>query len=97
MITGIRTEPRAALVGSARVPLSPTESKVLQLVIDAGETPISRRDIEKQLYAGASPTSNTVEVTICRLRQKLAQYGYGINATRSRGYTIRQSVQGGAP
>ncbi len=95
MITGIRTEPRAALVGSQRVPLSPTESKVLQLIIDAAGSPISRRAIEAQLYAGVAPKSNTVEVTICRLRQKLAQYGYGINATRSTGYTIRQSAVGG--
>ncbi|HEL3804529.1 TPA: helix-turn-helix domain-containing protein [Stenotrophomonas maltophilia] len=91
MIAGLRTEPRAALVGGLRLPLSPTESKVLQLIIDAGDTPISRYALEESLYGDAGRKSNTVEVTICRLRQKLAQHGYRINATRSRGYTISQA------
>lgn len=90
MITGLRTEPRAAMVGGLRMPLSPTESKVLQLIIDAGDIPISRAALEDKLYGGTSRKSNTVEVTICRLRQKLLQYGYRINATRNRGYTISQ-------
>ncbi|EED38694.1 hypothetical protein SSKA14_1707 [Stenotrophomonas sp. SKA14] len=29
-----------------------------------------------------------MQVTICRLRQKLIQHGYRINATRGVGYTI---------
>jgi len=78
------------MVGSARLPLSPTESKVLQLIIDAGEAPISRASLEEQLYGANTRKSNTVEVTICRLRQKLGQHGYRINATRNRGYTISQ-------
>lgn len=90
MITGLSTEPRAAMVGGLRMPLSPTESKVLQLIINAGDIPISRAALEDQLYGGAGRKSNTVEVTICRLRQKLLQHGYRINATRSRGYTISQ-------
>ncbi|WP_353949813.1 helix-turn-helix domain-containing protein [Stenotrophomonas maltophilia] len=91
MITGLRTEPRAAMIGAQRLPLSPTESKVLQLIINAGDTPISRSALEERLYGGARRKSNTVEVTICRLRQKLTQHGYRINATRSRGYTISQA------
>ncbi len=91
MITGLRTEQRATMVGAQRLPLSPTESKVLQLIIDAGDTPISRAALEEHLYGGAGRKSNTVEVTVCRLRQKLAQHGYRINATRSRGYTISQA------
>ena len=91
MITGLRTEPRAAMIGAQRLPLSPTESKVLQLIINAGDTPISRTALEESLYGGTGRKSNTVEVTICRLRQKLAQHGYHINATRSRGYTISQA------
>lgn len=91
MITGLLTEPRAAMIGTQRLPLSPTESKVLQLIINAGDTPISRSALEECLYGGAGRKSNTVEVTICRLRQKLAQHGYRINATRSRGYTISQA------
>ncbi|HEL7748795.1 TPA: winged helix-turn-helix transcriptional regulator [Stenotrophomonas maltophilia] len=90
MITGLRTETRAAMVGGARLPLSPTESKVLQLIIDAGEAPISRASLEEKLYGANTCKSNTVEVTICRLRQKLGQHGYRINATRNRGYTISQ-------
>ena len=53
-------------------------------------TPRSAAPRWKSLYGGAGRKSNTVEVTICRLRQKLAQHGYHINATRSRGYTISQ-------
>jgi len=90
VITGLRTETRAAMVGGARLPLSPTESKVLQLIIDAGEAPISRASLEEKLYGANTCKSNTVEVTICRLRQKLGQHGYRINATRNRGYTISQ-------
>jgi len=78
------------MVGSSRLPLSPTESKVLQLLIDAGEAPISRASLEEKLYGANTRKSNTVEVTICRLRQKLGQHGYRINATRNRGYTISQ-------
>lgn len=91
MITGLRTETRAAMIGAQRLPLSPTESKVLQLIINAGDTPISRFQIEREIYGASGRKSNTVEVTICRLRQKLAQHGYRINATRSRGYTISQA------
>lgn len=90
MITGLRTEPRAAMVGAQRLPLSPTESKVLQLIINAGDTPVSRAALEEKLYGGAGIKSNTVQVTVCRLRQKLGQHGYRINAVRSRGYTISQ-------
>lgn len=93
MIAGIRTEARAALAAGLRVPLSPTESKVLQLIIDAGDTPVSRKAIEGELYPKGAPTSNTVEVAVCRLRQKLSQYDYRINVTRGRGYTI---AKGGA-
>jgi DNA-binding response OmpR family regulator len=92
VITGLRTQPRAAMVGGLRMPLSPTESKVLQLIIDAGDTPISRATLEDQLYGSNGRKSNTVEVTICRLRQKLLQHGYRINATRGRGYTISQGA-----
>ncbi|MBH1836415.1 helix-turn-helix domain-containing protein [Stenotrophomonas maltophilia] len=88
MIAGLRTEPRAALVGGLRLPLSPTESKVLQLIIEAGDIPVSRAALEEKLYGAAGCKSNTVQVTVCRLRQKLIQHGYSINATRSRGYTI---------
>lgn len=88
MIAGLRTEPRAALVGGLRLPLSPTESKVLQLIIDAGDIPVSRAALEEKLYGNAGRKSNTVQVTVCRLRQKLIQHGYRINSTRGRGYTI---------
>lgn len=91
MIAGLRTEPRAAMIGAQRLHLSPTESKVLQLIINAGGTPISRAALEEHLYGGSGRKSNTVAVTICRLRQKLVQHGYRINATRSRGYTISQA------
>lgn len=88
MIAGLRTEPRAAMVGGLRLPLSPTESKVLQQIIDAGDTPVSRAALEVSLYGASGRKSNTVQVTICRLRQKLIQHGYRINATRGVGYTI---------
>ena len=88
MIAGLRTEPRAALVGGLRLPLSPTESKVLQLIIDACDIPVSRAKLEEKLYGAAGSKSNTVQVTVCRLRQKLIQHGYRINSTRGRGYTI---------
>lgn len=90
-MTGLHTEPRAALVGGQRLPLSPTESKVLQLIINAGDTPISRLQIEREVYGASGRKSNTIEVTVCRLRQKLVQHGYRINVTRSRGYTISQA------
>ena len=50
VITGLRTEPRAAMVGAQRLPLSPTESKVLQLIINAGDTPISRSALEEPVW-----------------------------------------------
>ena len=49
MIAGLRTEPRAALVGGLRLPLSPTESKVLQLIINGGDIPVSRAAMEDKL------------------------------------------------
>ena len=88
MIAGLRTEPRAALVGGLRLPLSPTESKVLQLIINGGDIPVSRAALEENLYGAAGTKGNTVQVTVCRLRQKLIQHGYRINSTRGRGYTI---------
>jgi len=88
VITGLRTEQRAVMVAGLRVPLSPTESKVLQLIIGAGNIPVSRAALEQELYGAAGSKSNTVQVTVCRLRQKLIQHGYRINSTRGRGYTI---------
>lgn len=96
MIAGIRTEPRAVMLGGFRLPLSPTESKVLTLIIKTGDEPISRDSIEQQLYGDKRRKSNTVEVAVCRLRQKLAQHGYRINATRGRGYTITSTKAGAA-
>ncbi|WP_294991487.1 helix-turn-helix domain-containing protein [uncultured Stenotrophomonas sp.] len=88
----IRTEPHGALIGSQRLPLSPTESKLLQLIIAAGATPLSRSRIEKQLYGSDGRRSNSIEVAICRLRGKLAPHHYSIHATRGQGYTISRSA-----
>ncbi|WP_075676104.1 winged helix-turn-helix domain-containing protein [Stenotrophomonas sp. TD3] len=88
MITGIQIEPRAAMIGSQRLPLSPTEAKVLELILAAGDAPISRLQIEQQIYGASGRKSNTIEVAICRLRGKIAAHGYRILATRGRGYTV---------
>lgn len=93
MITEIHIEPRAAMIGSQRLPMSPTEAKVLQLILAAGDTPISRLQIEQQIYGESGRKSNTIEVAICRLRSKIAPLGYRVLATRGRGYTI---AKGGA-
>ncbi len=91
-VSEIRTEPHGALIGSHRLPLSPTEAKLLQLIIAAGTTPVSRSRIEKQLYGSDGRRSNAIEVAICRLRGKLAPHHYCIHATRGQGYTIAPST-----
>lgn len=90
MSTEIQVGPRAAMIGARRLPLSPTEAKVLQLILAAGDTPISRAQIEQRIYGQTGRKSNTIEVTICRLRGKIAPHGFRVLATRGRGYTISE-------
>ena len=62
----------AAFVDGERIPLSPTELRILAKLIAADGTPVSRRELLRTAWPhGALVHANTLDAYIARLRRKL--------------------------
>lgn len=72
------------------VVLPQREFELLLLLLRHRGRLFSREDIERSLYGGAAPGSNTVEVFVYNLRRKLGRVGHKdlIRTVRNRGYMV---------
>jgi len=78
-----------ALLDGNDLMLSPMEFNVLCLLAQNEGKVLGLEDIYKQAWGRPSnDEKNTVQVTVSRLRRKLAPSGYGISAVRRRGYVF---------
>lgn len=76
--------------GGASVVLPEREGEILRLLLTHRGKVFSREDLEYRLYGADVPESNTVEVFVYQLRQKLAGIGVEgvIQTIRRKGYMV---------
>lgn len=79
-----------ASVHEHSVVLPEREGEILRLLLTNPGRVFSRNDLERRLYGSAVPESNTVEVFVYQLRQKLAGIGVQdlIRTIRRKGYMV---------
>ncbi|QER42564.1 response regulator transcription factor [Thermodesulfobacterium sp. TA1] len=72
--------------------LTPTEYKILELLIENPEKVFSREELSSHLWALEKDYySRVVDAYICRLRDKLGDYGYLIETVRGFGYKLKKN------
>ena len=76
--------------GGRSVVLPEREGEILRLLLTHPGKVFSRDDLERRLYGGDVPESNTVEVFVYQLRQKLSRIGVRdlIRTIRRKGYMV---------
>lgn len=74
----------------ASVVLPEREAEILRLLLTHPGRVFSRDDLERRLYGPDAPESNTIEVFVYGLRQKLASIGVRdlVRTLRRKGYTV---------
>lgn len=77
-------------VAGALIDLTHHEWQILELLLRNRGGVFSRYDLERHIYAGDAPASNTVEVFVSKLRRKLADAGEHdlIRTVRGLGYVV---------
>ena len=75
--------------GDASALLPELEFELLHVLLAHPGRVFSREDLERRLYGGAPPGSNTIEVFVSHLRRRLRALGAGdpIRTVRGKGYT----------
>lgn len=88
----VKLEPGSAscTVAGRQVPLTAREFELLTLLLEHRGRIFSREELERRLYHGELPGSNTIEVFVSKLRTKLREAGEGslIQTVRGAGYVV---------
>ncbi len=85
---GIGHLPHAAVIGGAKIRLSPAEERIFQALLAAHGQVVSTAKLQNELEDG-STQSNVLQVHISRLRRKLTANGASrIRAVRGVGYRL---------
>lgn len=88
----LRLEPSSAscTVHGEPVSLTARELELLTLLLEHRGRIFSRDELERRLYGGELPGSNTVEVFVSKLRSKLREAGAGsvVQTVRGAGYVV---------
>lgn len=89
---GVTLDPSSASCTVAGDPVSLTarEFELLALLLEHRGRIFSREELERRLYQGETPGSNTVEVFVSKLRTKLRDAGEGalVQTVRGAGYVV---------
>lgn len=89
---GVSLDPSSASCTVAGNPVSLTarEFELLALLLEHRGRIFSREELERRLYQGETPGSNTVEVFVSKLRTKLRDAGEGalVQTVRGAGYVV---------
>ena len=82
---------KSCYVGEAYVALTAHEFTLLELLLKHQGRIYAKDELERKLYGGDLPGSNTVEVFVSNLRKKLAEAGLSqlISTVRGMGYMIQ--------
>jgi len=91
--SGLRLDPsaHAAFVDDAKIPLTPTEFRLLAKLVAARGTVVRRNELIRTAWPhGAHVLPNTLDAYIARLRRKLAPYDSApqISTAHGVGYTV---------
>lgn len=73
---------------SRRVHLSPLQSRAAAVLVERFGAVVGRDELAARGWPGESPTTNTLDVTIGRLRRMVEPLGLQIRTVRSRGYLL---------
>lgn len=86
----LHVEARALRSGEREVVLPEREAELLRLLLAHPGKVFTREDLERRLYDGELPESNTVQVFVSQVRKKLADLGENdvIQTVRGKGYTV---------
>jgi uroporphyrinogen-III synthase len=77
-----------AVIDGTEVRLSERERALLELLIDAGGSLVSKRQIQRQVWKAREVDEHAVEVTIARLRRRLGPAAPAIITLPRRGYRL---------
>ncbi len=92
----VRLDLRCAEIGQARVPLTPTEYRILEFLALRKGTTLTKEMFLNYLYGGMDePDLKIVDVFVCKLRKKLAAASEGKNYIETvwgRGYALREAM-----
>ena len=94
---GLQLEPadHSLRAGTQRVPLTESEYRVLELLMQKTPEPVSRQNLLDHLYgAGDQPTHAVLDMFIYRIRQKLKTAGVAptIKSVRGAGWVLTQDA-----
>lgn len=75
--------------GDAWVALPPVESRLVRALLDRTGVVVSRPALERAGWPETTPSRNTLDVHIHRLRRRLVDVGLEIRTVRARGYLLQ--------
>ncbi|MDZ7801937.1 MAG: response regulator transcription factor [Trueperaceae bacterium] len=86
----LQVETRTLRAGGREVVLPEREAELLRLLLAHPGKVFTRDELERRLYDGELPESNTVQVFVSQVRRKLADLGENdvIQTVRGKGYTV---------
>lgn len=86
----LQVETRTLRAGGREVVLPEREAELLRLLLAHPGKVFTRDELERRLYDGELPESNTVQVFVSQVRKKLADLGENdvIQTVRGKGYTV---------
>ena len=86
--TTVTLQGHAALVGDARVMLTPREAGVLRALAARPGAVVSAAVLLRTVWTGAAADDHVVSVTVGRLRRKLGAAGASVRSVPRRGYRL---------
>jgi DNA-binding response OmpR family regulator len=84
-----RADAQSVGLGSGRVDLSPTESRLLAELANRPGVVVAKQELLRRVWGDDATDPHVVEVTIGRLRRRLGSDGPVIETVRRRGYVLR--------
>ena len=79
---------RLGLVDNESFHLTPTEMRIIEMLIRRAGRTVTRRDILAEAFAGAVVTSRTIDVHIRGIRRKLGAHSGLIQTVYGQGYRV---------
>jgi hypothetical protein len=75
-----------------RAPLSATEAKALEILLDAAGSVVSRRHLEAAVWPEGRPSPRSLDALLYRLRRRVAAVNIQVLAARGQGFTVDVGV-----
>ena len=86
--TSVVVQGRVVAVDGTRVDLPPRERAVLDMLVDADGSVVTKPDLLREVWRSADADEHAVEVAISRLRRRLGAAGGAVRTVPRRGYRL---------